>query len=180
MNISATQQTVILLSLATSSLLLVRVVEGVPSTENTEADIKTITNMGILRMYDIIKEYPADSRDNHEDTKRIIFGLRDVVDKPMEKLSPQTALALSIKVCEDLLGEVSHPAKRLLIEDSLEVLGTIKSFFTEENKLPENDSEVEEILAKVYSYLGFSKENRYFKQLKKQQRRLKQYGRASC
>ena len=171
--ISPTQQTVILLALAASSLITVRDNELIP-------ELEPVTFEGSVRMLEIIRDYPVDRKETFENTNALMSRVSTLINRSQEWFSVEAVVCLGTKICTDLLGEVCNQEKRNFILEAMEIFKTLDDFLDPDGDNTDTLIEVEEILEKVYKEIGFGKELRYIKHWRKLQRRLRINGRAAC
>ena len=169
---SPTQQAVILLALATSSLITVKDYDLIP-------ELKTVVSLGVIRMMEIIQTYPTEKRENFDQTPVLMKRVSELINKPKSWFSVETVVFMGNRICTDLLAELCNPVKRSLIEEALMINNRLDDFLDPEGKNEETRVEVEEILKEVYKEIGFAQELRYIHHWRKLQRRLKRNGRAN-
>lgn len=168
-----TQQAVILLSLAASSLITIRDQALLP-------ELKDVLDKGIESMLRIIEDYPTDGNEQASETEEIFRRVTSIINNSAELFSIEAAIFLGHKVCTDLLGELCHPVKRALVEEARQINKVIDDYLDPDGENVEVYIEIEEILNEVYKEVGFVEDLRFFKHREKLQRRLKNHGRTSC
>lgn len=169
-----TQQAVVLLSLVTSSLITIR--------ENNfieDENLKVVNDLGIIRMWEIIKEYPSEGKEDGKITQAIHTRIAQMINKPKSWFTAETVVYLGHRICGDLLMELCNPAKRKMVQDANEIISRLNNYYDPEGEDISTHKEVDEILEVVYKELGFTIEHRYLKHYRKLQRRLKHHG-AAC
>lgn len=163
MKATPVQQSVILLALATSSLLTVK-------DKNLLPDQQEAVDIGISRMLEIIREFPADRKDQFHDVDKIMKRVSAVINKPDSWFSTEIVVFLGHRICSDLLTELRNPVKRELVSEALLLNQAINDVLDPDGNNEEAFIEVEQILKEVYEEIGFTVENRFSK---RQFRRLR-------
>lgn len=163
MSVTPVQQSVILLALATSSLLTVK-------DKNLLPDQQDAIDLGISRMLEIIREFPADRKDQFQDVDKAMKRVTELINKPSSWFSTEVVIFLGHRICSDLLTELRNPVKRELVSEALLLNQAINDVLDPEGNNEEVFIEVEQILQEVYEEIGFTVENRFSK---RQFRRLK-------
>ena len=134
---------------------------------------------GCEAMEKIIHDYPTEGRDTMEWYDEMLKRIARVINKPASWYSVESVCVLGDMICADLLGELIDPGKRAFVEEAHEIIKAIYSHVDPDGENIEALDEVAEILQEVYKEIGFSLEGRYFKHLKKLERRRKR-GRGEC
>lgn len=173
MKSSATQQSVILLALITSSVITVKDTYEIP-------ELRAVINLGLIRLMEIIEEFPADGYENFRDTAAIMKEVSACINKPDTTFTIEVIVYLAHRICADLLGELRNPKKRELVYEAGQIISRMNDFLDPDGENEEARIEVDEILEAVYKEIGFKIEHRYIKHFRKLQRRLKHGTGATC
>lgn len=169
--VSPTQQAVILLALITSSLITLKENELIE-----DENLKTVLDLGVLQMHEIIRKYPSESKEDFSQTTKLMKGVSELINKSNSWFTAPVIAYLGHKICADLLGEVCNKEKRQLILTANEIVGVFNDFIDPDGDDEETHVEVAEMLDSVYKFLGFTTELRYFEFERKLRRRRNKHG----
>lgn len=172
--ISPSQTSATLLALVTSTLITVR-----DNNLIEDGDMSMVVNLGLARMMEIVRDFPADGPEDFVRTRAQMIGVSKIINGRDQEFSLNTVVYMGHKILADLLGELCHPAKRELVQEANKILTRVNDFLDPDGEDEETHKEVEEIVEEVYKFVGFRTDLRYFKHLKKLQRRALRHGRAA-
>lgn len=170
---SPAEQTAIMLSLVVSCVLNSRRIVK----ELNNEELSTVVNLGIIRLWEIIREFPVGHGEDSTATRAknaAVGGLIKEI-RPGEMFSLAEIAYIGHRVCGDLLMELCNPAKRALIQEVNMIIGRINDFVDPDGDDEETHANVEAILDQVYGLIGFEISHKYIKHERKLQRRLKRF-----
>lgn len=160
-----TQQAVVLLSLFTAALIIVKESDLIDNDE-----LKAVVDLGLIRMWEIVEEYPSEGIEDAKETIAIHRHIASLLDKAY---TPKEVVYLGHRICGDLLMELCNPVKRQMVMDANAIITRLNDFLDPDGTDEETHDSIDKILDVVYRELGFTIEHRYLKHYRKLQRRLK-------
>ena len=140
--------------------------------------LKPTIAYGVERLDRMLREFPIKWNESEGWWKGVMRQINDRVNSGSDSLYTAHAVTFfGVIICTDLLEELTDPVKRGLVSEALEILMAVDNYLDPTGDQYETYTEIEALTQDIYKVVGFSKEGRYDKHLRKLQRRAKRNGR---
>ena len=140
--------------------------------------LKPTIAYGVERLDQMIREFPIKWNENERWWDEVLRQINDRINVDDGILYSAHAVTFFVVIiCTDLLEELTDPVKRGLVSEALEILMAVDNHLDPAGDQFETYAEIEALTQDIYKVVGFSKEGRYDKHLRKLQRRAQRNGR---